>query len=289
MATVNFCVSCGTKVSSPSDRFCSECGASLELGTPDLIVEAPHVTDGYSNGVTIPDELIVKANSGDAAAMKDLGMLFYDKGDESTANAWFRKAAALGHAGATRNLGVSAAEAGDFESAKAYFTRAFELGDTIAGANIVGLLVEHHHDDEARQWLNQLRDRNELLAFVIAAMTLIERGDTDEAKAILIEASDLGFGPAIEFLVSNLAQWEDASGTEYWALKGVERSKTVSPEEADQWRKLSGAEPGVGSMFILGALAYDEEDWDEARRWFEAAAALGHAESANMLEELDDM
>jgi TPR repeat protein len=248
------CPACGAEHVAGHVKFCPHCGRPVERP----VAERP-------NSELTDEELLRKAESGDAEAVKDVGVRADRAGDLQTARLWYRRAADLGHAGAVRNLGVVAEkEDGESREAEALFCQAFEMGSTLAAVNLVRLLLHQHRDSEAAEWLETSVECGELLAIAHAGIGFSDRGEREEAFALWRRGADLGELVSTAILAGQLYDLGEF-------------------DEAEEWARAGASKGSAACMMVIGVLARDREDWEEARVWLQAAADLGDKMAAEKL------
>lgn len=220
------------------------------------------------NSELTDEELLRKAESGDAEAVKDVGVRADHAGDLQKARRWYQRAADLGHAGAVRNLGIVAEEEdGESLEAEAYFRRAFAMGSTLAAANLVSLLLHQSRDAEAAEWLETSVECGQLIAIAVAGIGFNDRGEREEAFALWRRGADLGELESTAILAGQLYDFGEF-------------------DEAEEWARVGASKGSAPCMMVIGVLARDRKDWGEARVWLQGAADLGDETAAQELSNL---
>lgn len=250
---------------------------------------------------TSPEDLVKRAQSGDAKAQFELGRAYEDgKGfpqDDNLAVEWLRKAAEQGHAGAQNSLGamysVGRAVARDKNEAVRWYKRAAKQGLpegmynlAISYFNGEGVPVDlnlayawmmaaqDHGDAQAGEALKHISDEmaSRIDVGILRLAEMYERGDEvpkDPAGAarIYLEIAQKGY------------QSQYAAGTQLKVCQLYVTGTGVPLDlaEAKSWCK-KAAEPmryGVpkvaGALVVLGQIAEQERDFREAEKWYEKA------------------
>ena len=144
---------------------------------------------------------------------------------------------------------------GQLAEAEPLLRKLAEAGDHAAAANLGGLLAEQDRIEEAERWLRPAAEAGRTAAANNLAVLLLFQGRNDEALLLLQAAADA----CDEAALSN--------------LNGLLASQGETPEAIAGWRE--AAESGDGDAAL--ELAVRTDDFDEARRWYEAAVAAGNA------------
>ena len=100
------------------------------------------------------------ADTGDAGAMLNLGVMAAEDGDRDSARNWYQRAAGAGDGQAMFNLGVMSHEDDDRTAARAWWQRAADTGSghTQAMFNLGVMADEDGDRDAARGWLQRAAD-----------------------------------------------------------------------------------------------------------------------------------
>jgi hypothetical protein len=100
------------------------------------------------------EELLGRAQVGDAAAAFTLGLRLRDRGDEQ-ADAWLLRGAELGDVAAAYTYGRELWERGDSAAAEPWLRSAAEGGDVAAAGILGSLLADAGDHGQAREWLER--------------------------------------------------------------------------------------------------------------------------------------
>jgi len=241
------------------------------------------------------DDLLERAEKGEAAAMMSLGDICLVENLIGQAQDWFRKAVEAGEPGGYRGLGVIAtslkqdedalqwwlkgAEAGDQEcfylagsrmvvNRSVYgrqgfdlLARGFEAGNTACGAELGAAHLLVGEPEEARRWLTAAAaEREPNAARTLAAMTEAA-GNTDSALELHRFAADLG---VFESLIR-------ADELDHWG--------TDDPDELFDLAS-SG---DVAAMVTIGRSAIDGGDFQGGVAWLGDAVDQGSASAMTSL------
>jgi TPR repeat protein len=202
------------------------------------------------------------ARHGSVEAARRLGRLLHDRGDTTGAIRWWRVAANAGDLDAANDLGVWLAEQGELVEARDWLEPAADLGDAAAAYNLAMVLRDQGEDAQAERRLRQSAETGGLVAAVDLAALLMERGELDEADRWLRRVAE---APDEEVVAhqSELRQRSDATrrGVDLRLLATVNR----------------------------GELAYRRHDRDQAKRYFEQAAAAGDTVAMDKLARLEQV
>ncbi|AOS64342.1 putative N-acetylglucosaminyl transferase [Actinoalloteichus hymeniacidonis] len=166
-------------------------------------------------------------------------------------------------------LGETLLATDDRAAARRAFEQALaaDSGDLglVAGYKLYELLREQGEETAARELLTRLSDHgsgrmNSALKAMLS-FRMAEEGDAASASDLLrsAAATEDDFSPISNYLLAQRAREQGDDETARAALRKVVESK--DRKYADQ------------ALLSLGAMAYHEEDFAEARRWWEPAAA----------------
>jgi uncharacterized protein len=221
------------------------------------------------------------AAAGDARAMNDMGVLYYDghgvAKDYQRAREWYEKAAAAGNGQAMANLGYIYMEGlgvtKDYNLARQWYEKGAVAGNGRAMAHLgymyregIGVTKDY---EQARQWLEKGVAAKDGRAMAYLG-TMYEQGDGvpkdyERARQLFEQGAAAGDGRAMNNL-----------GYLYASGRGVPKDYL----QARQWYEKAAAAGDANGMFNLGWL-YNHglgvsPDQQQARRWYENAAAGGN-------------
>ena len=234
------------------------------------------------------EETKVKAETGDATAQHNLGVIYsYGDGvpkDEAEGVKWYRKAAHQGNAKAQFNLGYAYAKGEgvtkDAAEAVKWFRKTADQGDTEAQytlgrmyANGEGVAKDQV---EAGKWFRKAADQGTAdQQFYLGVRYSYGDGVAkDEAEAVMWyrKAADQGNANAQYNLGVNYANGE-----------GVAKDET----EAVKWYRKAADQGNATAQFNLGVMYRDgqgvEKDYAEAVKWYRKAADQGYAPAQSNL------
>lgn len=240
----------------------------------------------------------LSAEQGNSNAENAIGVM-YDHGygvkqDYAEALKWFRKAADKENEAAQRNIGYMysngrGVEVDEAEAIK-WYRKAAEQGYAPAQLNL-GVILYNNADYEenpdssyieAMKWFRKAADQgNEIAIYNIGLLYEYGNGvprDSIEALKCYRKSADLGYVDAMKrigclYYYGNGVK-KDQSEAYRWYRKAVEKSN----EEAD--KKMSSKQIELETMCVLGediAEDYRDDSREEAAKWYEKAAAKGHA------------
>ena len=280
---MNFCSECGAKLTGGAPKFCGECGHQLaQAGSP---------VDSRPNSELSDEELLAKANAGDAEAIKDVGIRHQKAGDNEAARQWFERAAEMGHAGAMRNLGVLRTEVDDHEGALAWFIQSAESGSNLtmgknsitdrrpvtvaarAASQAARELFKMGRFDEAEQWIQRSKDMDDDQAVVLIAGDLFKAKDP-RALEWCTRASDEGDVRGTTLVISLLIQQKRYIEVAPYLERYIEMDPDFTVIEQENVALFSRF---VGLSFGV------EKDLTSSRSWLERSEQLGDPEAAGYL------
>lgn len=265
------------------------------------------------------------ADTGDTAALHNLGVLAESLDEGEEAERWFRRAVEAGEPRSAGRLGRMLAGRGEGKEAEPFLEAAAEAGDVEAATHLGKLLQER-----AKRWFTEGRKGGSAEAAHLLGDLLLARGDLDgafgsylnaaaaryepvarsmavahllygEPKVAAVwmrRAADSGDGEAAEFLDDDFSETleqavgffqDDArEGRGFDAANlGVLLERHDRPDEARPWY-LKGYEQGDAyGAFRLAELHKKDGDEAEARSWYRKAAAMGHPGAKRALGESD--
>jgi len=230
------------------------------------------------------DQLLTRAETGDAEAQKLLGDRYYTgmDGDRNipAASDWYERAALKGNAKAQFNLGyilaVGESGAPDIESAMKWYTLAAEQGLPDAQNNLGALYEQNHQWEEAAYWYQLAADQGFASAQASMGFALSQgRGVPKDERE------------AINFYQLAAENGSLAAQSNLGAMYAEGRGTTMDPVAAVHWVRLA-ANQGYGpAQKILGDF-YEKgfggtTDPSEAAQWYLKAAVQGDPRAQNSL------
>ncbi|WP_328610743.1 serine/threonine-protein kinase [Amycolatopsis sp. NBC_00345] len=144
------------------------------------------------------------AESGDVAAMVELGSVLRLRKEYDGAGRWYREAADRGSIGALSNLGLLHHERGELDDAERWYRKAIDAGVRPALANLGGLYQDREELDEAERWYRKAADAGFAGGMERLGALLERRGDTAGAEHWYREAADAGDTVAMKNLAGLL-------------------------------------------------------------------------------------
>ncbi len=217
------------------------------------------------------EELISRANAGDAEAQNALGLKYareQNPESEQMAEKWFRRAAEQGFARAQHNLGVILLRRDDIQGAFAYFQEAAKRAYLPAMFAAAGILEEAGHLDRAR------------IIFEMAA----RRGHAESQDALCRIHIDAGTDADYEQAIywgklaaeQGLASAQARLGTNFHEGLGTPRN----PELAAAYFLAAAKQGHPGAQFMIGGACHlgigIEADRVEAAHWLIRSAEQGN-------------
>lgn len=228
------------------------------------------------------------AAAGDARAMNDIGVLYYEghgvTKDYQRAREWYEKAAAAGNGPAMANLGFIYMEGlgvtKDYNQARQWYEKGAAAGAGRAMAHL-GYMYEHGYGvpkdyEQARRWFEKGVSTKDGRAMAnLGAMYEYGYGvpkDYERAKQLFALGAATGDGRAMRDM-----------GELYANGRGVPKDYG----QARQWYEKAAAAGDAGGMFNLGRL-YSHglgvaQDQQQAWQWYQKAAVGGNAAAMNDL------
>jgi TPR repeat protein len=161
------------------------------------------------------------ADTGDLAAMYDLGVLAERRGDLAAAESWWRRAGAGGDRDAMFNLAALLAEHGEAEQAERWYSRAAAAGDADAAYNLGVLLAGRGDLGSARLRLEAAAATGHVRAML--ALGAVAAGSDDDAAAETWwrRAADAGDAAAMHNLAMLLRDLGRRPEAEVWWLRSA--------------------------------------------------------------------
>ncbi len=248
---------------------------------------ATHNANGIANATpatpsppsrAVWQETLRAAESGDAAAQNDVGVMYNtgqspDGENGRLAKEWFEKAASAGNVEANINLAFmfvsgradSTGDAGssvDLSAAHACLRRAAEAGHP-AGMNDLGVMLQHGHGcernpDEALHWFSQAVQAGNADARVNLAVALAKRGVAHEAQArqLMQEAIEAGHPNAEQAFRELFGRYTDTSPMRQPQLPQTDQPTTDSSNKTPG---TAGAAAPASSPSIQAGWTADED------------------------------
>ena len=197
-------------------------------------------------------DLLDKAQSGDAEAQVELGLLYFNGGEFI---------------------------AKDYANAFAFFSKAAEQGNTI-GMNGVGVCLQNGYgvqknEKEAVKYFNKGAKLKNVVAYYNLGQCYyngigVKKGPKKAVKFYTL-AAELGYAPA-----------QYGLGICYRSGEGVKQDYT----EAVKWFLKAAEQGNADAQYALGFYYYVKGDSAEAIKWYSKAAKQGHKASIEKLSEL---
>ena len=204
---------------------------------------------------------------GDADAMNNLGVLYYNEGDKEKAKEWLEKSASKGDVGAMYNLGILYYEEGDKEKAKEWLEKSAAKGNMKAMYNL-GVLYENEGDKaKAKEWYEKSASKGDTDTMNNLGALYENEGDKEKAKEWYEKSAAKGNA----YAMYNLG-----------ALYENEGDKA----KAKEWYEKIAAKGDVEAMNNLGVLYYKEGDKAKAKEWLEKASSKGSKKAKEILEKM---
>ncbi|MBF6545971.1 tetratricopeptide repeat protein [Nocardia brasiliensis] len=233
------------------------------------------------------------AERGSGTAMADLGLLCGTHGRIAEAVHWLEAAVAAGCVGADVQLGLVHLERGQIDEAERWLRPAAEDGSPEALCNM-GVVANRRGDAEsAEQWYERAAAAGHPTAMRTLGLYLARRGEVERAVALLTEAIRRGRADAMAILGWLYLEQGDTAGGEYWLRRGADADDPDSMFRLALYLREQESVPFPGDLSEPGVLRAAAliatgrtPAQQEARRWLERAAALGHPQSLQLLHDL---
>ena len=259
----------------------------------------------------------------DAKAQYDEGKIYFNRGDNSEAARWYRKAAEQGYAIAQFNLGIMY-ELGkgvkqDYEEAVKWYRLAAEQGHA-AAQNSLGYMYSNgkgvtQDKSEAVKWYRLAAEQGHAQAqFNLGYMYDFGKGvkeNDEEAVKWYRLAAEQGHAQA-QFNLGYMYYYSEGVKQDYeealkWYRKSAEQGNadaqcnlgymysngkgvTQDKSEAVKWYRLAAEQGHAQAQFNLGFMYKDgkgvNRDDNEAFKWFSKSANQGHARAQNKLGDM---
>ena len=239
------------------------------------------------NGVdsaTIPDSLVVKAESGNIDAQNHLGALYYSDGDFEKAIYWFKKAADNECILAYHNLGVCYLEGNgvmcDTLKAMSWFKKSAEQG-SIESQYLLAVRYDDgaggvQDDFKAMYWYEKAAEQGDIWS----GRRLIEIFEDYCTITGNSTKKEYAFSCLKKAAEQNSYECQRALGIAYACGKGVERDSRKSDYWFEKIREAYRIHE-IGELFIQGERV--PKDDDKAVYWFTKAAKQGDKNAMNDL------
>ncbi|TVT22629.1 tetratricopeptide repeat protein, partial [Amycolatopsis rhizosphaerae] len=199
------------------------------------------------------------AGTGNPHALLALGRAEQARGDEASAEDWYRRAAEAGNSWAMTSLGTLAERRRDTETAERWYRGAGEAGDPKGLINLGGLLAQQGRISEARSAYRRAAGSGDPDGLRKEAVLEILHGDRRRGTALLRQVA-LSGDPAAVRLMGLLAPTGDA---------GEQRS------EIQALRRLAAETGDTEAALELARNLWNQGDLDAAESWFTRAAESG--------------
>jgi TPR repeat protein len=228
----------------------------------------------------------IAADGGDGRAARRLGLLYWERENNAEAEAWLRRAIALGSTGAVISLAAWLSEHDQAAEAEHLLRDAAGQGDPRAMRDL-GLLLGHGDDQrEGEQWTRKAAALGNVVAMANLAYRLVKRGEYQEAEQWGLKAAELGLPGAMDNLGQLYQDRGDLNAASAWYRRGAEQGYAIvlaDPRSFRPWPGESG-DQGVSSAMLHLANLLKESDQDgEARDWYRRGAEIGDGRAAAAL------
>ena len=227
---------------------------------------------------------------GDSRAMRMLGWLFFDRGEQSEVRRWFQRALDLGDIPAMRGFSYVLESYGDWPESLRWLREAAERGDPAAMVDWGIQLESMGRLDEAETWFRRGADLGEALAMTDLGYLLARRGDQPGAEEWDRRAAALGQPGAMEHLAQMFQARGQLDEAVAWYRKAAEHAMArihADPETYTAMARRSLRRGCVPNAILgLGGLLAEMGETAEAEQWFRQTAGRGDARAATALADL---
>ncbi|MFB6539047.1 tetratricopeptide repeat protein [Streptomyces noursei] len=242
------------------------------------------------------------ADTGDTAALHNLGVLAESLDEGEEAERWFRRAAEAGEPRSAGRLGRMLAERGAGKEAEPFLEAAAEAGDTGA-ATLLGKLLR----ERAERWLSSATNGGSGEAAHLLGDLQLGSGALDDAFDSYLQAVDAGYAPVAASMARVNQLWNDNESAVVWLRRAADTGDVWAASELAGYEHkedhternrvesvhmalddvLYGAERGRAlDATNLGVLLERRARPDEARPWYLKGYEQGDAYGAFRLAEL---
>lgn len=208
------------------------------------------------------------AKMGSVEAMNSLGNLYQDKYQEDDwALYWFRKAGAHGHAESLESLGTIADESQNIKRAMYWYAQAAGNGNIIAQLKLGKIYSDGAYMQKQKHKAIYWYKKAVAEGSVEGQLFLTGLHHATSANADV---------PEITYWYEKMRQIlhssENVVMQEYFSMKKLE----VYPGKMIASLQSEANAGDIEAMFNLGNIYYDAESYNEAKKWYRAAANDGH-------------
>ncbi len=177
------------------------------------------------------------AAKGDAEAMYNLGILYYNEGDKEKAKEWYEKSASKGNAKAMNNLGIFYYNKGDKEKAKKWLEKAVTKGNTAVMYNLGLLYDKEGNKEKAKEWYEKSASKGNAYAMNNLGVFYYNKGDKEKAKKWLEKAASKGDVAAMNNLGEFYYKEGDKEKAKEWYEKSASRGSKKAKEVLEKMKK----------------------------------------------------
>ena len=234
----------------------------------------------------------IAADGGVGRAARRLGLLYWEQGDNAKAEAWLRRAIALGSTGAVISLAAWLSEHDQTAEAERLLREAADKGDPRAMRDLGLLLGDSEDQHEGEQWTRKAAELGNVVAMANLTYRLAKRGAYAEAEQWGLKAAELGFSGAMDNLGQLYQERGNINAALEWYRRGAEQGYATvraNPRSFRPWPGESGDQGVSSAMLHLANLLKESGQDAEARDLYQRGAEIGDARAAAALSAyLDD-
>lgn len=223
------------------------------------------------------------AESGNTAAMNELGLMFFNIREYQEAIDWFRKALEIEseHPVYNANIAYVYHMIGELELARFHLEKAAKKGLTLALVSLGNLAIEEKRYDEAIEWFTKAVEKNDKPEYIKnLAYTYFLNNDYEQATAHYKKVAQQGDDEAMCFLGIIEKALHNPKGAIHWLKKAIKirNSSTYffylatiyedinKMDKALEWYKKAAIKNCPQSLEKLATYALDQENYDQAIR-----------------------
>jgi hypothetical protein len=228
----------------------------------------------------------IAADCGDARAMRRLGLLYWELGQDAEAETWLRKAAEDGTSAAVASLAHWLEEHRQAEEAEWLLTRAAQEGEVYAMVELGLAFRWKDQPSVAEQWTRKAAELGSAVAMSNLGFQLARRGAIEEAESWLLKAAEHGVPGAMENLAELYLERGDLEMALEWYKRGAESGYAQAlayPQRFRPWPGEGGDQGVSEAMLRLAEFITKHGQRAEARTWYVRGAELGDSRAAAAL------